>query len=151
MLSKNLFAVAILALCAIAGTSLAPTVMADGPDIEATGTLKDTGVRHVTVDEAKSLVDAHSDIVILDVRTGREFKGGHVEGAVNMNYFSLGFGERVDALDKDKTYLLYCRSGNRSGKAARALRKAGIDSIVHMDGGTNAWSQAGLPLVTEKE
>ena len=130
---------------------LAPGAFAEPPTIETVGKLKETGIRHVTVTEAQSLVAAHPEIVVLDVRTGREFNGGHLEGAVNMNYFSLNIGKNVDQLDKDKTYLLYCRSGNRSGKAAPALKKAGIESVIHMDGGTKAWSQAGLPLVKDED
>ncbi len=123
---------------------------ADEPKIEATGTLKDTGIRHVNAAQASSLIEAHPEIVVLDVRTKREFDGGHLDGAVNLDFFSPEFKQRVEQLDTEKTYVLHCRSGNRSSKAARLLKDAGIESVVHMDGGVKAWRKADLPLVTEE-
>ena len=121
------------------------------PTIEETGTLKENGVRHVSVDEAHALIAAYPDIVVLDVRTRSEVRRGHIEGAKNINYFSRKFGKRIKELDPEKTYLVHCKSGHRSGRAAPLMRKAGITTILHMDGGFDAWKKAGHPRVREAE
>lgn len=70
----------------------------------------------------------------IDARTAGEFSGGHVEGAVNIPYDVIG--EKIYALttDKNAKIHLYCRSGNRSGKALRVLQEMGY-SNAHNDGG----------------
>lgn len=87
-------------------------------------------------------------VVLLDVRTKEEFDKGAIAGAVNIDYRSPDFAARVDSLDKSKTYLLYCASGVRSGKAADVMKRNGFTSIVTLDGGTEAWKAAGFTLQT---
>ena len=87
-------------------------------DLNELGTLKPNGIRHVSVAEAKQLIEADTDVVVLDVRTGREFRHGHIEGAININYFSWSFRDKVAELDKNLTYVVHCKSGVRSGWAA---------------------------------
>jgi 3-mercaptopyruvate sulfurtransferase SseA len=56
------------------------------------------------------------DFVIIDCRTPEEYAGGHIEDSVNIDYRSDAFGDELEKLDRDRTYLIYCRSG---GAAAR--------------------------------
>jgi len=67
------------------------------------------------------------DAPVLDVRTPGEFSQGHLVGAVNLDIMDAGFLEEVErlGLDREAPVYLYCRSGNRSGKAARLLRENG--------------------------
>ena len=69
---------------------------------------------------------------IIDVRTPAEFAQGHVVGARNIDVESAGFAAEIAALPTSGTYLVYCRSGNRSAQAATKMRAAGLDVI---DGG----------------
>lgn len=85
--------------------------------------------------------------VILDVRTPREFEEGHLRGAVNIDYHAEDFRERIDGLDRDRTYLVYCRSGARSSSAYRLMEEMGFGSLYNLQGGILQWNQAGLPLV----
>lgn len=133
-------------LATLAGFS---TLSAEPSDIASVGILKDNGIRHVTVTEASELITNHPDIVVLDVRTGREFRNGHIDGATNINYFSLRFRRNIGELDTSKTYLVHCKSGHRSGRAAPIIKNAGIDMVIHMDGGFDVWKKAGLPVSTQ--
>jgi rhodanese-related sulfurtransferase len=70
-------------------------------------------------------------VVIIDVRTAGEFNEGHIANAINIDVESMRFDEEIAALDKDVTYALYCRSGNRSNIAAGKLADAGFTSILN--------------------
>ena len=81
-------------------------------------------------------------IPLIDVREPKEWAGGHAPDAVHIPLGKLS----VDALPPGETYYLICGSGNRSGSATKALRKAGIDA-VNVAGGMIAWQRVGLPTV----
>ena len=70
-------------------------------------------------------------VVIIDVRTAGEFNEGHIANAINIDVESMQFDGEIAALDKDDTYALYCRSGNRSGIAAGKMSDAGFTSILN--------------------
>jgi rhodanese-related sulfurtransferase len=86
--------------------------------------------------------------VLLDVRTPGEFTGGHVQGAINVDFNSPSFSGEMQKLDKTKPYFVYCRSGNRSGQAVLLMRKAGIQNIVELKGGIVS-NQDTIELVTD--
>ena len=87
------------------------------------------------------------DVVLLDVRTPKEFKAGHIEGALLLDYYTSDFVDRLKTLDRQKTYLVYCRSGNRSGKSLAIFQKMGFNRVYHMATGINGWSREKYPLV----
>jgi rhodanese-related sulfurtransferase len=88
------------------------------------------------------------EVPVLDVRTPGEFSGGHVDGAHNVDFMDRSFADGVRALAdqgairKDAPVYLYCRSGNRSGKATQALRDMGYEGAVNV-GGFEALRAAG--------
>ena len=88
------------------------------------------------------------DFVILDVRTSGEYAGGHIDGAVNIDYYDPGFESLIDALDRTKTYLVHCQSGNRSASGAAVMAGLGFAEVYEIDGGITAWIDAGQPVVT---
>ncbi len=87
--------------------------------------------------------------VLIDLRTPEEYTSGHISGALNIDFYSANFAERVQALDTSKTYFIYCRSGNRSAKALSTMRAAGIAHIYDLKGGIAG--NADLPLVKGAE
>ena len=88
-----------------------------------------------------------SNAILLDVRTPGEYASGHIEGARLLDFNSGdAFQKGISLLDKEKTYYLYCHSGNRSGQAARCMKARGLN-VVELQGGILAWSLVGLPLV----
>ncbi len=81
------------------------------------------------------------NVVILDVRTPAETAHGKIEGAIEIDYNSPDFALKVGGLDKSKTYLVYCRSGNRSGKACSMMQQQGFTRLYNLQGGMLAWGQ----------
>ena len=83
--------------------------------------------------------------LIVDVRASGEFDAGHLPGARNIPLAELD--GRVAELPQGRPVIVCCNSGMSSAKAAAALRKAGRQEVFNLDGGLNAWRQAGLPVV----
>ena len=89
------------------------------------------------------------DVVVLDVRTAREFGEGHVAGAVNLSIGGVPlkqFDEQVGKLDKDKTYLVHCARGVRSAAAVSRMQRLGFKHLLDYSGGMDEWRKAGKPL-----
>jgi rhodanese-related sulfurtransferase len=108
-----------------------------------------SAVTNVTVGKAQALMKERAgkaDFVILDVRTSEEFAEGHIAGAVNLDVQERDFEKRLRALDRKKSYLVYCRTGNRSRRATVAMEGLGFRSIFHMNEGIVKWKQQNLPL-----
>jgi rhodanese-related sulfurtransferase len=91
------------------------------------------------------LIDRKSSLVILDVRTDSEFKKEHIEGAVN--YWVDELTQRLNELDVNREYLLYCRLGIRSTRATQILKNNGFLKVYNLIGGIEAWKQKGYPLI----
>lgn len=78
--------------------------------------------------------------VVLDVRTAEEYRSGFIGKAVNYNVLdSLTFVNTISSLDKNKKYLLYCKSGRRSGKALVMMKNMGFKKVYHLKGGVTDW------------
>ena len=87
--------------------------------------------------------------VILDVRTPNEYIPQHLKGAINRNYYSANFDALLDSLDHNKTYLIHCKSGGRSGKAFTKMKNKNFKEVYNMKGGISAWNNASLPVTAE--
>jgi len=96
--------------------------------------------------QATQLIN-REDALVLDVREPGEYGGGHILGAKNVPLSRIeAAGSEIAAKRKDKPVIVYCDDGNRSGKAAAALRSRGFAKAVNLAGGLGAWRQAGLPV-----
>lgn len=87
------------------------------------------------------------DYVLLDVRTPQEFDDGHLEGALLVDLISGEFFEYAEDVDTNKSYALYCRSGNRSKMAIQLLEQKGCQDIIELDGGLLDWTDQGFLLI----
>jgi rhodanese-related sulfurtransferase len=87
----------------------------------------------------------------VDVRTPDEFKTVRIAGAVNLPLDRLDPAALRDRIGADATVYCVCQTGTRSQLAAATLRSAGFTHVVHVDGGTNAWAIAGLPVLRGAE
>ena len=108
-----------------------------------------SAVTNVSVGKAQTLLKERAgkaDFVIVDVRTPEEFAEGHLDGAVNLDVQARDFEKKLRVLDRKKSYLVYCRTGNRSRKATVAMEALGFRSIFHMNEGIVKWKQQNLPL-----
>lgn len=106
-------------------------------------------VTSIDVDKSYKLIQKHDgddDFVILDVRTQREYADGHLENAVNIDYYIDTFKDELNALDRDKTYLVYCETGGRSGKTLRIMQQLGFKNVYNMKGGYVSWQQKNYPV-----
>ena len=70
----------------------------------------------------------------LDVRREDEFKSGHFKNAIHLDYLSPTLADDLEALDKSKTYYIYCRTGRRSVRVAVLLRNMGFKVFNLADG-----------------
>jgi phage shock protein E len=88
-----------------------------------------------------------SGAVLVDVRTPSEFAAGHLDGAVNIDVQSPDFSQRIAALDPTATYLVYCRSGNRSAQAVSSMRAAGFTDLSDLGSVQEAADATGVAVV----
>ncbi len=84
--------------------------------------------------------------VTLDVRTPSEFAAGHVPDATNLDFYGATFRAQLAKLDKNKSYVVYCHTGNRSGQATTLMHSLGFKHVYDVQGGIAAWEQSGLPV-----
>ena len=73
--------------------------------------------------------------LILDVRTKAEFDQLHLTDAINIDFYASDFKTQIDSLDKTKTFFVYCRSGNRSGKTMALMKELGFKKVYNLAGG----------------
>ena len=83
---------------------------------------------------------------VIDVRTPKEYQSGHIEGAVNLHVYDSDFAKQLDSLNKNKTIYVYCKAGGRSAEAVTTMKNKGFAHIVELDGGIDAWTEAGKPV-----
>ena len=98
----------------------------------------------------KTMLDAHQDdsgLQLLDIRTPGEFNREHIRGALLIDYYASDFVARIKSLDRQKTYLVYCRSGNRSGRSLAVFQRLGFTHVYHLETGLIGWSRENLPLI----
>ena len=124
----------VMAIAVISTLGLSACGSADG------GSSTDTSVAQLT------LVPAGN---VLDVRTAAEFAEGHVQGARNLDIQNGDFKKALESLDKNATYNVYCRSGNRSAAAVEMMRNAGFTKVVDLGASEEAAQALSLPIVTD--
>ena len=106
-------------------------------------------VRHIPVDEYKSMAARGEASVLIDVREESEWAAGHAAGAIHLG---KGIIERdIESLvpDCDREIVLYCGGGFRSALAADNLQKMGYTNVISMDGGFRGWKEAKFRISSE--
>ncbi|HPE67767.1 MAG TPA: rhodanese-like domain-containing protein [Thermotogota bacterium] len=102
-----------------------------------------SGFLDISPSEALQLFEERkndANFVVLDVRTASEFAGGHIPGAVNIDFYSTDFEQQLAQLDPRKSYLLYCRSGGRSSYALPKMVALGFQNVFHFVSGFASWT-----------
>jgi len=116
------------------------------------GNVKQVKLRNISPEEAKEIIQknmGNPNFFLLDVRTKEEFKSAHLEGALNLDYYSPNFGEELENLYEEGIYLVYCRSGNRSMRAVDMMKTMGFKTLYNLSGGITSWKAKGYPVVNE--
>lgn len=129
----------VLSLAACGGTAVSgnPVAPVDVPEGELN--LAQT----VNVQTVASVMD-RDDVVLIDVREQVEYDAGHIPG---VTLIPLGeVASRMSEIPTDKTVIITCRSGNRSGQAVDFLRANGFTNVHNMSGGILDWERAGFPV-----
>jgi len=109
-----------------------------------------TRIIAVSAKEAADLIDKHNgddEFAILDIRTPGEFQSGHLAKSIPIDFYSQTFADQLNRLDKTKTYLVYCRTGNRSTKSLELFKKLKFQKVYHMASGISAWKSEGFTVV----
>ena len=88
-----------------------------------------------------------TDYILVDVRTIEEYESGHIQDAVNFDFYSESFQKEILSLDKSSSIILYCRTQNRSTKTANYLKENGYKEITVLEGGITSWVKNGNDLV----
>ena len=138
---KNLYWMAGLAAVACAFLFLPSILLAQGAE---------GGYPDLSPAEARELVGKRSGdpgFLLLDVRTPKEFQAERIEGAVMVDYQSPAFRDEMAKLDREKTYLVYCRTGNRTVGALKVMRELGFRNVLHLSSGITKWKEAGFPTI----
>ena len=105
------------------------------------------GYADLKVDEFEKMLSEDRTVQLVDVRTPEEYAAGHLDGAVNIDWYADSFMEQVEAkLTKDRPVMVYCRSGKRSAAAAAKL-DGYYFKTYNLIGGYMAWTEAGKPTV----
>ncbi|MBI3971489.1 MAG: MBL fold metallo-hydrolase [Chloroflexi bacterium] len=99
---------------------------------------------HVAEITPEALPARAANALVLDVREPDEYTGGHVPGAVNIPQSLIA--SRLDDLPRDRPIVTVCRSGYRAHRAAQFLKQVGYAQVENLQGGTEAWREAGRPL-----
>ena len=104
-----------------------------------------TGGPWINTTEAIALIN-RQDALLLDVRDPGDFGAGHILGAKNLPVARIEEGAGELAKKKERPLIVYDDGGERSAKAAAALKKQGFTQVANLTGGLGAWRQAGLPV-----
>lgn len=100
---------------------------------------------HIPASDFHDILVARESI-LLDIRTPQEFAAARIPGAVMIDFNSLSFRSRIEALEKDKIYLIYCRTGTRTQKSMRLYQQLGFATVLGLQGGIEAWARYGYPV-----
>ena len=135
LLNKSWLLVLALAACGSGETAVSESTDLSSGELD----LPDT----VDVQTVAEIMN-RDDVVLIDVREQSEYDEVHIPG---ITLIPLGeVPQRLDEIPTDKTVIMTCRSGNRSGQATDFLRENGFDNVHNMSGGIGAWQAAGLEV-----
>ena len=101
-----------------------------------------TTFKNISSDKLEVLIN-ENDVKLIDVRRPSEFINGHIENAINIDYYDGNFSKSFDNLDKSQIIVLYCKSGRRSSKSAVKLVEKGFNNVYNLVGGFEVWTFKG--------
>lgn len=126
---------------------LALTVIALGAlTVAACSTAVAGTIETVSPQKAAETLAVNPEAILLDIRTPEEFASERIPGAVNVDFYAPDFKDQLADLDPDASYVVYCRSGNRSAQAMPMFDQLGFSDLLDVDGGIVAWYESGLPI-----
>jgi rhodanese-related sulfurtransferase/glutaredoxin len=117
----------------------------------ASNTTQTTTMQNISPNKARSLINqatTEDNFQVLDIRTPQEVNQGVIHSDVtNLDFYKDNFSQNLDQLDKDKTYLMYCNSGDRSSQALEMMKNKGFQKVYNLEGGIQKWKNEGYDTV----
>jgi rhodanese-related sulfurtransferase len=104
----------------------------------ASGIYKEDNVEQLPPAEYLDRLSQAPDALIIDVRTGMEYRKNHLDKAVNASYLSFAFGKKMEGFARNQPVFIYCETAHRSPYAAKKLHKMGFERIIDLQGGHKA-------------
>ncbi len=104
--------------------------------------------QNITPELLNNLISQNTlkNTVILDVRTKSEVDESYIPNSININFYDNNFDSAISMLDKELTYYVYCRSGNRSSQTVEKLKSLGFEKAFNLEGGIILWKEKGFFL-----
>ena len=113
---------------------------------------KNTIFEDINLVDALKYMEENSDYILMDVRTVEEIAEGKIsKDALELDFRKDNFRSEVVKLDRERTYLVYCRSGGRSSKAQKIMKEEGFQKVYNIEGGYNAWEDLLSSFKIEKK
>lgn len=110
-------------------------------------TFSQTDVKNVDAETFKKMIEEKKGVLI-DLRTTDEMKNkGYIKDAKQIDFLSKDGEEQILKLDKNKTYLIYCAAGGRSGQCVELMEKNGFKHVVNLEKGFDDWKRKGFEIV----
>jgi rhodanese-related sulfurtransferase len=108
-----------------------------------------SGYTNISPQELQTKLEQNQQqLTLLDVRTRREIaQAGEIANSQNIDYYDPEFEQKILELDPNQTYVVYCRSGQRSVRAAQIMSDNGFENLYNLAGGINAWTVSGYGTV----
>lgn len=91
------------------------------------------GYKDINLKNAIKTINNSTNLIMLDVRTAEEYSSGNIPNSINIDVLSPDFKSKIELLDKNKEYLVYCRSGNRSAIASSIMATNGFIKIYNLN------------------
>lgn len=132
-------------LLAVTGCSATPAAFTPNTLLQAQSAARP--VVTIDVTEAYQWITTDPNFMILDLRTPEEYAQGHIAKARLINFYDPSFKTQLETMDRNQPYIIYCRSGARSGEAMKVMQEMGFRKVFNIKGGTLAWQAQGYPLV----
>ena len=107
-----------------------------------------TSFKHTLVNPSEfNNILQQKNILIIDIRRPEEFNSGHLPDAINIDYESANFKEKLQEITSKKKIAIYCRSGRRSAASIPVFEKIGFSEVIELDGGINAWNAQNFKII----
>jgi len=104
-------------------------------------TIKGLISKDLEIANLEGLLKERPDVILLDVRTPKEVAGGKIPNAKEIDYRSNDFEEKIAKLDKNKSYVIYCKSGGRSSKVLAIMKEKEFKECYNLVGGYTAYAK----------
>lgn len=101
----------------------------------------------VNSDEVNKMLQKDKKLIVLDVRTAKEFNEGHIKGAINFDILQSEAFDKIDKLDRNAKYIVHCRTNHRSKTALDHMQHSGFKTVYQMMDGIKGWNENKLPVM----